>query len=107
MLGERDVVERLQRVSLERLRLWVERGWVRPISRDGEVLFSEVDVARCALICDLHDTLELNDETVPVILHLIDQIHGLRHELKSLLCVLDSLPEDIRATIKLRLKEMA
>jgi chaperone modulatory protein CbpM len=41
---------------------------------------------------------------VPVLLNLIDQIHGLRCELMSLLGALEDLPPDVRATVKMRIE---
>jgi hypothetical protein len=38
-----------------------------------------------------------------VLLSLIDQIHGLRFELSTLLAALDELPEETRATVRMRL----
>ena len=40
---------------------------------------------------------------VPVLLNLIDQIHGLRAELKTMLDALEELPEDVRATVRTRI----
>jgi chaperone modulatory protein CbpM len=40
---------------------------------------------------------------VPVLLNLIDQIHGLRAELKTMLDALEALPEEVRATVKMRI----
>ena len=40
---------------------------------------------------------------MPVLLNLIDQIHGLRAELKGLVDALDDLPPDLRATVRLRI----
>jgi chaperone modulatory protein CbpM len=105
ILHERDVVARVERVTLQRLRVWVKRGWIRPLRKGRAAQFTEADVARVGLICDLSDTLEIHEEAVPVILHLIDQIHGLRHEMKALLEAIDALPEDTRAQIRARIKQ--
>ena len=40
---------------------------------------------------------------MPVLLNLIDQIHGLRAELMGLLSALDELPEDVRTTVRMRI----
>lgn len=103
MLRERDVVERVGRVTVKRLRVWVERGWVKPARKGRSAVFSDTDVARAALICDLSDVLELQEDSVPMVLHLIDQIHGLRHELKMLISVIDALPQSVRDDIKARI----
>jgi chaperone modulatory protein CbpM len=38
-----------------------------------------------------------------VLLNLIDQIHGLRSELKGLLDALEDLPPELRATVRMRI----
>ena len=102
MLTERDVVARVQHLTVTRLRVWVQQGWIRPAAALTSG-FSEADIARAALICDLEDQLGFAEEDVPVLLNLIDQIHGLRSELRTLVEALDELPEDARATIRLRI----
>ena len=99
MLTERDIVAKVRHLSVTRLRVWVRQGWIRPAdSRKGT--FTEADLARVALIRDLEDKLGFDEEQVPVLLNLIDQIHGLRAQLKSLLEAYEELPEDARAKVK-------
>jgi len=73
---------RLERQSLE---AWVEAGWLVPPQRDPEPMFSDVDLARVQLTRDLRDDFGVNDEGVSVILHLVDQMHGLRRSMRDLL----------------------
>jgi chaperone modulatory protein CbpM len=63
---------------------WIEAGWLLPIEADASRL-SEIDLARAQLISDLTTSLGVNDEGVPVILNLIDQVHGLRFIVRELL----------------------
>jgi chaperone modulatory protein CbpM len=102
MLSERDVVARVRHLTVTRLRVWVAQGWIKPAGEAPES-FSEADLARAALISNLEDELGFAEEDVPVLLNLIDQIHGLRSELKSLLDALEDLPPDIRATVRMRI----
>jgi chaperone modulatory protein CbpM len=44
----------------------------------------DIDVARARLIRDLAD-IGVNDEGIPVILNLVDQMHGLRRALHEVL----------------------
>ena len=44
-----------------------------------------MDVARAGLIHDLKHNMGVNDEGLDVILHLIDQMHGLRRALAEAL----------------------
>ncbi len=104
MLSERDIIAKIQHLTVTRLRVWVQQGWIRPVAK-AEEAFTEADMARAALIRDLEDKLGFDEEQVPVLLSLIDQIHGLRVELKTILEVLDDLPEDVHAMVKLRIEE--
>jgi chaperone modulatory protein CbpM len=63
---------------------WIEVGWLLPLEADTSRL-SEIDLARAQLIFDLTTNLGVNDEGVPVILDLIDQVHGLRRAMRELL----------------------
>ena len=75
MLTERDVVQRVQHLTVTRLRVWVAQGWIKPADQAAPS-YSEADLARAALICNLEDELGFAEEDVPVLLNLIDQIHG-------------------------------
>lgn len=63
---------------------WVAAGWLVP-QRDPDLAFSEVDLARAQLIRDLKEDFGVNDEGVSLILHLLDQVHGLRRSMRELL----------------------
>jgi chaperone modulatory protein CbpM len=102
MLSEHDLLARVQRLTVTRLRVWVAQGWIKPADARAPN-YSEADLARAALICNLEDELGFAEEDVPVLLNLIDQIHGLRAELKGLVEALEDLPPDIRATVRMRI----
>lgn len=59
------------------LEIWVAEGWLLPAA-DEAAAYRESDLARARLIRDLTSDLGVNAEGVGVILHLIDQMHGLR-----------------------------
>jgi chaperone modulatory protein CbpM len=104
MLTEKDMLARVETLTVTRLRVWVRQGWIKPADAAAQS-YSEADLARAALICNLEDELGFSEEDVPVLLNLIDQIHGLRAELRGLLSALDELPEDVRGVIRLRITE--
>ena len=76
--------------------LWVDAGWLAQRGATGEWSFSEIDVARSRLIQDLTRDLGVNDEGVPIILGLVDQLHGLRSALRDLLVTLQAQPTNTR-----------
>ena len=69
----------------ETLDVWIEEEWLVPIGTGAEPAFSEADLARAQLIRDLIGGLGVNGEGVGVILHLLDQMHGLRSAMTGLL----------------------
>jgi len=73
------------RVEQQSVETWIAAGWLVPPQTEPEPMFSDVDLARAQLIRDLREDLGVNDEGISVILHLIDQMHGLRRSLQSLL----------------------
>ena len=82
-----SVQEFLLRARLEHhsLEMFIAAGWIIPPQTEPELLFSDIDLARAQLIRDLREDLGVNDEGVSVILHLIDQMHGLRRSMQDLM----------------------
>jgi chaperone modulatory protein CbpM len=97
----------LTRLDATDLETWIEAGWLLP-QRDNEaLLFSEMDVARAALIRDLKGEIGVNDEGVGIVLDLIDQVHGLRRMMRELLSSIDAQPPDMRSRIVAVVREAA
>ena len=67
------------------LKVWVREGWLLPRREEATLNFSEIDVARARLIRSLSEELGVNDEGIGVILDLLDQLHGARSLLKTVL----------------------
>ena len=71
-------------LEVQTLNLWLEQRWLIPDQTFGGMNFSDVDLARARLIRDLKTGFGVNDEGIDVILHLLDQLHGLRRALDQL-----------------------
>jgi chaperone modulatory protein CbpM len=67
------------------LEIWIEEEWLIPGRTSSDLTFSEADLARAKLIRDLIDDLDVNAEGVGIVLHLLDQVHGLRRALAEVL----------------------
>ena len=95
-----EVVRLVGRVDRVELIQWVELGWVTP-ERQGrdEPAFSEVDVARVCLICDLRHDLAVEEDTVPLVLSLLDQIYTLRRQMNALTGAIRQQPDEVRDAI--------
>lgn len=104
--AEEEVTVQVGGVSVERLRRWVKRGWLVPAKGDKGYAYTEVDIARVDLIRQLRDDLSVDAEAVPVVLSLIDQLYGLRRELRCFMRAIDEQPEDVRNAIVERIKAL-
>jgi chaperone modulatory protein CbpM len=71
-------------LAAQTLDLWLEQEWLIPERTGGQMSFSEKDIARARLIQDLKTDFEVNDQGIDVVLHLVDQLHGMRRMLALL-----------------------
>lgn len=85
---------------------WVEQSWVLPDTESGHWLFDEADVARISLIRDLRYDMDINDEAIPLVLRLLDQIYGLREAMGEIQEAVRELPDEHRDALETRLREV-
>ncbi len=83
---------------------WVELTWLRPDGSPGGWVFQEVDVARVRLIAELRE-LRMDEEAMPVVLSLLDQLYEARRHMRLLQqAVDDAAPDAVRARLRALLK---
>jgi chaperone modulatory protein CbpM len=93
---------RIERIELES---WIEREWVLPAREDNGYIFSETDLARVELICDLTHDLALSEDAMGVVLPLLDQVYALRASLRRVADAIGALPEPTRAQLRAELRK--
>jgi chaperone modulatory protein CbpM len=71
-------------IQEQMLEFWIEQRWLIPDEGAADPSFSARDLARARLILDLKGDLRVNDEGIDLVLHLLDQIHGLRSALAEI-----------------------
>ena len=74
---------------------WIGQSWVRPdrVRSDGgpaDYVFHDIDVARVRLIVELREQMQVNDEALPIVLSLLDQLYEAR---RRMLRVRDALQQ--------------
>jgi len=99
MWTEAQVLTLISDLDRGDLHIWTREGWVRPARDETACVYSEIDVARLRLICQLRRDLEVPEELIPTVLSMIDQIYGLRHELRDLVQAIEAQPGDVRQNI--------
>jgi len=100
MIAFEAVLREVKGLDAAELERWIAIRWVRPERRGEAYLFHEIDVARLHLIVELRHELMIDDEAMPVVLNLLDQIYALRHRLNTVAQVIESLPPDIKDTLR-------
>lgn len=98
MISETELCAMFDRLDRRALRQWVEAGLVQS-APGGTVAFDEADVARVRLIFELHYDLEVEEESLPVVLSLVDQIYDLRRSIKAIAGAIAEQPDEVRMRI--------
>jgi chaperone modulatory protein CbpM len=78
---------------------WVGRGWVRPLGQEPEWEFRDIDLARLRLIRDLRTAMGIAEDTMPLLLSLLDQVYTLRGQLQAVARAVEGQPEAVRSAI--------
>jgi chaperone modulatory protein CbpM len=84
MAMSKDEFLRTSGLKVRVLELWIEQEWLLPERTPSGLSFSEIDVARARLIGELQSGIGANEAGIDVILHLMDQLHGMRRALAEL-----------------------
>jgi chaperone modulatory protein CbpM len=93
------VLARFERIDARELERWIAERWVRPERRGQAWLFHEVDLARIHLILELRHDLAIDEEAMPLVLHLLDQVYRLRRRLRTLGAAIGAQPQELRQAL--------
>jgi chaperone modulatory protein CbpM len=99
MISETQLMETLGQLQQDALRRWIDLGFVRP-RQEGELLrFDAADVVRVRLLCELHYDLRIEEDSLTVVLSLMDQLYAARRSVRTLISAIEAQPGDVRAQI--------
>ena len=101
--SETEVVARVQGLTVARLRSFVAAECLAPAEREGRLVFGEADVARARLLEELVEDFDLDADAASVVVGLVDQIHGLRRQLRALGEAVAAEEAEVRERIRGRL----
>ena len=104
----RTVEEVLAAVEISRpeLEFCIEENWILPEREGDDIAFDDVDLARLRLIAELRRDLAVNDEAVPLVLHLVDQLHLMQNCLEAVGQALQQLPQEHRSGVERLLERL-
>jgi chaperone modulatory protein CbpM len=96
---EAEVLARIDGLTVARLRSFAAARCVRPQIRGGGPTFAAPDLARLRLLRELEADFDLDEDAAALVLQLLDQIHGLRVELRALVEAVGRQPAEVRRRI--------
>ena len=97
--SEDQLVATVSRLTHKQLVSFVEARIVRPVQSDRGPVYRQIDMVRIELLCELSEQFELDEDSLGVVISLIDQLHGVRAELRAVLDVLAGEPDEVRARV--------
>jgi len=86
----------LHRDDLER---WIRNALVEAAEEAGTPKLNETEFARVRLICTLRYDMDVEEETLPVVLDLLDQLHDTRLRLHTLSQAVLAQDEEVKAAV--------
>jgi chaperone modulatory protein CbpM len=94
--SEEEVVETVHGLTRARLTAFVQAEIVWPVHGERGPVYRQMDVARLQLLRDLSDQFEMSDDALAVVMTLIDQLHEVRSDLRSVLRAITDEPVEVR-----------
>ena len=102
--SEEEVVATVSGLTRARLTAFVQAEIVWPVQGEGGPVFRQIDVARLQLLRDLSEQFDMSEDTLAVVMTLIDQLHEVRADLKSVLRAITEEPVEVRQRLGVALQ---
>ncbi|MEM6657654.1 MAG: hypothetical protein AAF625_06155 [Pseudomonadota bacterium] len=98
-LTEDQLIATVTRLTSARLTEFLAAEIVIPEQSEQGLVYKSIDVARLELACELREQYEMEPDALSMMISLIDQMHGLRAELRDVLNAVDAQPEPVREAL--------
>ncbi len=94
-----SLAQRVRGVAVADIERWVALSWVRPAGGPGAWVFHDIDVARIRLIVELRDDLQMNEDVLPTVLSLLDQLYEARRHMRAVRDAIAAAPAEAREAV--------
>ncbi len=101
-----QTLEAVGGLTPEQLERYIRAGVVVPVQSEQGPLFREIDLARLNLVVDLAEGYHLDEEALALVLSLVDQLHGLRGDMRAILDAVAREPVETRVRLKAAIREV-
>jgi chaperone modulatory protein CbpM len=99
MMRVDEIVEQIGDLQRNDLDAWIREALISPQEDSGDLVFSEMECARIRLICTLRYDLEVEADTLPIVVSLVDQLHQARQRLLKLTAAVVTQDKSVQAAI--------
>lgn len=99
MKNLQEVIALIPELHREDLDRWMRDALVEAAEKAETPIFNETQFARVRLICTLRYDMDVEEETLPVVLDLIDQLHDTRQRLHTLSQAVLAQDEEVRTAV--------
>lgn len=99
LFSEDEAVAMVARLTRTRLTSFVDARIVTPVQSRGGPAYRRLDIVRMELLCELSEGFDLEGDALGVVISLIDQLHGVRAELKALVDAVAQEPAEVRERV--------
>ena len=100
MIAVDELLIRCRGLDRGELARWVENRWVLPERHEERWVFREVDIARVELILEIRRDFAVDDEAMPLVLGLLDQVYSLRRHLRRLCDAVAAQPPEVQEAVR-------
>jgi chaperone modulatory protein CbpM len=107
MMDINELVTAISPLRRSDVEIWVREQLIAPKEEGGRLIFSDKECARVRLICSLHYELDIDVDTLPVVLSLVDQLYDARQRLLSLSAAVSTQNKEIQDAIIATLEKNA
>lgn len=98
-LSEDQAISAVARLTRVQLISFVEAEIIVPVMTEDGPAYRKIDIMRMELLCELSEQFELQDDALGMVISLVDQLHGVRAELRSVLEAVETEQPEVRSRI--------
>lgn len=101
-----ETLEAVADLAPAQLDRYIRAGVVRPVSTAEGPAFREIDIARLSLLVDLTEGYALDDEGLALVMSLLDQLNGIRSDMRAILDAVAQEPAETRVRLSQAIHEV-
>ncbi|MCF3973710.1 hypothetical protein [Paracoccus salsus] len=104
--SETEVVTLIDELTPGRLQAYLGAHIVEPVPSEQGPRYREADLARLQLVCHLSECYQLPEDSLNMVMSLIDQLNTARGDMRALIQAVAAEPDEVRVRIHHSLRQI-